>query len=69
MPSPTYKSVELVGTFTDSFEDAVESAVERAAETLHGARWFQVEEHRGPVENAEVLEWQAKLEVWFHLDE
>lgn len=69
MTNATYKSVELVGTSTESFEDAVESAVARASETLHGLRWFHVEEHRGRVEDGEVVEWQAKLEFWFHLDE
>lgn len=69
MSNATYKSVELVGTSTESLEDAVESAVEKAADTLHGLRWFEVLEHRGRVEDGRVAEWQAKLEVWFHLDE
>lgn len=69
MSETTYKSVELIGTSDQSFEDAVESAVEKASRTLHGLRWFQVIEHRGRVENGEVVEWQAKIEVWFHLDD
>lgn len=69
MSSATYKSVELVGTSEEGLEEAVESAVEKASRTLHGLRWFEVLEHRGRVRDGEVTEWQAKLEVWFHLDE
>lgn len=69
MSDATYKSIELVGTSSESFEDAVESAVRRASKTMHGLRWFEVVEHRGHVEGSEVSEWQAKVEIWFHLEE
>lgn len=67
--SNTYKSIELVGTSTESFEDAVESAVERAAATMHGLRWFEVREQRGHIDDDGIAEYQVKVEVWFSLDE
>lgn len=69
MSDATYKSIQLVGTSSESFEDAVESAVERASRTMHGLRWFEVLEHRGHVSDEGVAEWQAKVEIWFHLKE
>lgn len=69
MSDATYKSIELVGTSTESFEDAVDSAVQRASETMRELRWFEVVEHRGHVEGSGVSEWQVKIKVWFHLHE
>lgn len=69
MSDATYKAIELVGTSTESFEDAVDSAVRRASETMRDLRWFEVVEHRGHVEGGSVSEWQAKVKVWFHLNE
>lgn len=69
MSDATYKSIELVGTSTESFEEAVDSAVRRASETMRDLRWFEVVEHRGHVEDGAVSEWQAKVKVWFHLQE
>lgn len=67
--SATYKSIELVGTSTESFEDAVQSAVVRAGDTMHDLRWFEVLEQRGHIEDGEVTEYQVKLEIWFHLED
>lgn len=69
MSDATYKSIELVGTSTESFEEAVDAAVRRAAETMRDLRWFEVVEHRGHIEDGSVSEWQAKVKVWFHLHE
>lgn len=67
MSDATYKSIELVGTSTESFEEAVDSAVGRASETMRDLRWFEVVEHRGHIEDGSVTEWQVKVKVWFHL--
>lgn len=69
MSTATYKSIELVGTSTESIEDAVESAISRAARTMHGLRWFEVVEQRGTIDEGGVDQYQVRLRVWFHLDE
>lgn len=69
MSDATYKSIELVGTSTDSYEDATRSAIERASETMRELRWFEVVEQRGHVEDGRVSEYQVRLRVWFHLDD
>lgn len=69
MSDATYKSIELVGTSTESYEDATQSAIERASETMRELRWFEVVEQRGHVEDGRVSEYQIRLRVWFHLDD
>lgn len=69
MSGVTYKSIELVGTSTESYADATRSAVARAAETMRGLRWFEVVEQRGHIEDGAVTEFQVRIEVWFHLDD
>lgn len=69
MSDATYKSIELVGTSTESYEDATESAIERASATMRELRWFEVVEQRGHVEDGRVSEYQVRLRVWFHLDD
>jgi flavin-binding protein dodecin len=69
MSDATYKSIELVGTSTESYEDATQSAIERASETMRELRWFEVVEQRGHVEDGRVSEYQVRLRVWFHLDD
>lgn len=69
MSDATYKSIELVGTSTESYEDATDSAIERASETMRELRWFEVVEQRGHVEDGRVSEYQVRLRVWFHLDD
>jgi len=62
-----YKVVEVVGTSNTSFSDAVRAAVSRATETLDEVRWFEVKEFRGSVENDGISEFQAKVDVAFHV--
>ncbi|MFW6191886.1 MAG: dodecin [Gemmatimonadota bacterium] len=69
MSDATYKSIELVGTSTESYEDATASAIDRASETMRELRWFEVVEQRGHVEDGRVSEYQVRLRVWFHLDD
>lgn len=69
MSDATYKSIELVGTSSDSYEDATESAIGRASKSMRKLRWFEVVEQRGHVEDGRVSEFQVRLRVWFHLDD
>ncbi len=68
MKGATYKSIELVGTSSESYADATRSAVRRAARTMRRLKWFEVKEARGLIEGEEVSEFQVRLEVWFELE-
>lgn len=68
MDGSTYKSIELVGSSSESFEDAVDRAVGRASETMRKLKWFEVLEMRGLVEGDEPSRYQARVEVWFELE-
>lgn len=69
MVDATYKSIELVGTSSESYEKAIETAVKRAARTMRGLRWFEVVEQRGYIDDGEVEQFQVRLRVWFHLED
>ncbi len=69
MPDHVYKTIELVGSSSDSMEAAVENAVARAAETLRNLRWFEVLETRGHIEDQRVNHWQVRVRIGFTLDE
>lgn len=69
MPDNVYKTIELVGSSTESMEDAVENAIARAAETLRNLGWFEVLETRGHIDNQQVNQWQVRVRIGFTLDE
>jgi len=69
MADHVYKTIELVGSSSESMEDAVENAVARAAETLRNLRWFEVLETRGHIEDQRVSHWQVRVRIGFTLDE
>ncbi|MFB6286362.1 MAG: dodecin [Candidatus Bipolaricaulia bacterium] len=69
MPDHVYKTIELVGSSSDSMEGAVENAVARAAETLRNLRWFEVLETRGYIDDQRVSYWQVRVRIGFTLDE
>ena len=69
MSNHIYKTIELVGSSTQSVEDAVQKAVAKAAETVRNLRWFQVVETRGHIEAGRVAHWQVTLKLGFTLDE
>ena len=59
-----YKTVELIGTSTDSWEDAAASAVKAASESLRGLRVAEVVEQDIEIsENG--LVYRTKLNVSF----
>ena len=69
MPDHVYKTIELVGSSSDSMEDAVENAVQRAAQTLRNLRWFEVLETRGHIDDQRIAHWQVQVRIGFTLDE
>lgn len=64
-----YKSLDLVGTSSESFEAAIRHAVERAAQTIRNLQWFEVLEERGNIRDGQLREYQVKLRLWFVLEE
>lgn len=69
MDGTTYKSIELVGTSTESYADATRNALRRASRTMRRLRWFEVVEMRGQVGERDAVDFQVRLEVWFELEE
>lgn len=68
MQGGTYKSIQLVGTSSESFADATRAAIRRARETMRQLKWFEVTEMRGQIREDGELEFQVRLEVWFALE-
>lgn len=69
MPDHIYKTIELVGSSSQSVEDAVKKAVAKAAESLRNLRWFEVLETRGHIEGGRVIHWQVTLKIGFTLED
>lgn len=69
MPGTTYKSIELVGTSTESYEDATRHAIRRASESMRRLRWFETLEFRGAIGEGDEVEFQVRIEVWFELED
>ena len=63
----TYKVIELVGSSPESVEKAIENAIGRASQTLQGLDWFEVNEIRGYIKDAQVGWYQVKLELGFRV--
>ncbi len=68
MSDHIYKTIELVGSSSQSVEDAVKKAVAKAAESLRNLRWFEVLETRGHIEGGRVIHWQVTLKIGFTLE-
>ncbi|MEO7138359.1 MAG: dodecin [Gemmatimonadales bacterium] len=68
MPDHIYKTIELVGSSSQSVEDAVKKAVAKASESLRNLRWFEVLETRGHIEGGQVVHWQVTLKIGFTLE-
>jgi flavin-binding protein dodecin len=69
MPEHVYKRIDLTGSSATSIEDAVQKAISKASQTLHGLRWFEVDEIRGEISGNRVAHWQVSLRVGFTLDD
>ena len=69
MSEHVYKTVEIVGSSTNSADDAVRRAVARAAQTIRQLRWFEVTDTRGHIENGAVAHWQVTVKIGFTLED
>lgn len=68
MSNHIYKTIELVGSSTESVEDAVQKAVAKAAETVRNLRWFEIVDTRGHIEGGRIAHWQVTLKLGFTLE-
>lgn len=67
--SDVFKSIELVGSSTQSFDDAVRTAVKRASRSMRNLRWLEVMDQRAYIEGGDVQNFQVTIRIWFHLDD
>lgn len=67
--SGVFKSIDMVGTSSQSFDDAARVAVKRAAETVRGLEWMEVVEQRGYIHGGQINEFQVKVKLWFKLED
>lgn len=68
MSEHVYKTIELIGSSTQSCDAAIRNAIARAAKTMRNLDWFEVVETRGHIEDGRVAHYQVKLKVGFRLD-
>lgn len=66
--SGVFKSIEMVGTSSQSFEDATRVAVKRAGESMRSLEWLEVVEQRGYISGGDIREYQVKVKLWFKLE-
>jgi len=69
MSAHIYKIVELAGSSKTGIDDAVKNAVEGAQSYLSNARWFEVSQIRGQIENGKVAYWQVVLKLGYNSEE
>ena len=69
MSDHVYKTIELVGSSTQSAEDAVRTAIAKANQTVRNLRWFEVVETRGHIEKGQIAHWQVVVKLGFTLED
>ncbi|KIC09223.1 dodecin flavoprotein [Leisingera sp. ANG-M1] len=68
MSDAIYKTVDVVGSSTESIEDAVSGAIAKASKTIDHIGWFEVGEIRGHVTDGKVAHYQVGMKIGFRLD-
>ncbi|OGI45896.1 MAG: hypothetical protein A2637_00790 [Candidatus Muproteobacteria bacterium RIFCSPHIGHO2_01_FULL_65_16] len=68
MNEHVYKTVELVGSSTESTDQAIRNAIARAGKTIRHLNWFEVVEIRGHIADGEIAHYQVKLKIGFRLE-
>lgn len=63
------KIVKVLGTSEESWPAAAEEAVETASDTIDGIRGVEVESWTADVEDGQVNEYRATVEIAFPVDE
>lgn len=63
-----YKVINVVGSSPEGIEPAIDRAIEKASESVDNMRWFEVDETRGHIDEAEVAHYQVVLSVGFTVE-
>ncbi|SFS10809.1 hypothetical protein SAMN05216559_3811 [Halomicrobium zhouii] len=63
------KVVKVLGTSAESWDDAADEAVREASKTIDDIRGVEVEDQTAKVEDGEVTEYRATVEVAFPVHE
>ena len=69
MTENVYKFIELVGTSVVSWEDAAKKAVETAGKSLTGLRVAEITKLDMTVEDGNVKDYRARVNVSFKLED
>lgn len=59
------KIIKVLGTSTESWEDAAREAVAQASATVEEIHGIEVEDWTATVENGEITEYKATVEIAF----
>jgi len=65
MPESVYKTIELVGTSTQTWEQAAAAADKRAAQTLRDLRVAEISQLDMQLKDGKVESYRAKVKVSF----
>jgi hypothetical protein len=63
------KIIKVLGTSTESWEEAAREAVRQAAESVDGVRGIEIEDWTASVEDGEITEYKATVEIAFPVHE
>jgi flavin-binding protein dodecin len=63
------KVIKVLGTSEESWEDAAQSAVSRASDTIDDIRGVEVEDWTASVEDGDISEYRATVEIAFPVNE
>ena len=63
------KVVKVLGTSNESWDDAADEAVREASKTIDDIQGVEIEDQTAEVENGEVTEYRATVEVAFPVHE
>jgi len=63
------KVIKVLGTSEESWPDAADEAVREASETIDDIHGVEVESWTGQVENGDVTEYRATVEIAFPVHE
>jgi flavin-binding protein dodecin len=66
---PAVKIVKVLGTSDESWEDAAREAVDQASRTIEDISGVEVEDWTAHVENGQITEYKATVEVAFPVKE
>ncbi|WP_458205032.1 dodecin family protein [Haladaptatus sp. NG-SE-30] len=63
------KIIKVLGTSEESWEDAAREAVEQASKTIEDIHGIEVEDWTANVENGQIVDYKATVEVAFPVHE